>query len=168
MATDHASATEETEPATDTDARVRNGALLMALGGLGFVGYGAVFLVLAFVGDGFELGVSTLDGLSRSELQSTHPETAYYITHLHSATAGFIAATGFAAASLAWYGVRRRQLWAWVTSVVAPVVGLAAALPMHYFDEFHHHWPTHLAPIYVATLVFVVGAVLALPGVRET
>lgn len=152
---------------TGTEAGLRNGAALMALGAAGFVAYGAVFLVLAFVGDGFELGVSTLDGLGRSELADASPETAYYITHLHVATAAFIISTGFATATLSWYGVRSGQLWAWMSAVVAPVVALSLAIPMHYAEgAFHYHGPTHLWPIYLATLVFVVGAVLSLRELR--
>ncbi len=50
----------------------------------------------------------------------------------------------------------------WIAAVVSPVVGLAVALPYHYTGTFQHNWVTHLGPIYVATLVFVVGALLAL------
>jgi hypothetical protein len=48
--------------------------------------------------------------------------------------------------------------------VVSPVVGLAIALPMHYTGVFEHDWVSHLAPIYVGTLIFVVGALMALAG----
>ncbi|XVH32026.1 hypothetical protein ACNS7O_02260 [Haloferacaceae archaeon DSL9] len=145
---------------------LRYGAALMALAGIGFVGYGVVFLVLAFFGSGFEIGVATLDGLTRAELAAGYPEAAHYITHLHVATAAFIIATGLAVASLAWYGVRTGQRWAWTTAVAAPVIALGLALPMHYTDGFAHNWVTHLGPIYLATLVFVVGALLALRGMR--
>lgn len=166
MATDHHTADEHGSRA-ETGDTLRNGAILMALAGIAFVGYGVVFLVLAFVGDGFELGVSTLDGLTRSELANSNPETANYIKHLHVATAAFIVSIGFAVATLSWYGVRRGQLWAWITAVVAPVIALALALPMHYTGDFHYHWETHLAPIYVATIVMVIGAVLAFQALRE-
>lgn len=167
MATDHG-VREEGETATADDTGLRNGGALMALGAAGFVVYGVVFLVLAFVGDGFELGVSTLDGLGRAELAEASPETAFYITHLHVATAAFIVSTGFAAAALSWYGVRSGQLWSWVAAVVAPVVALSLAIPMHYAEgAFHYHGPTHLWPIYLSTLVFVVGAVLALREFRD-
>ena len=53
--------------------------------------------------------------------------------------------------------------------MVSPVVGLAVALPYHYTGTFQHNWVTHLGPIYVATLVFVVGALLALRAMtRQT
>jgi len=58
--------------------------------------------------------------------------------------------------------VRRGEWWAWIAAVVSPVVGLAVALPYHYTGTFQHNWVTHLGPIYVATVVFVVGALLAL------
>ncbi|WP_228546384.1 hypothetical protein [Halegenticoccus tardaugens] len=138
----------------------------MALAGVAFIGYGLVFLALALIGSGFELGVSMLDGLTRSELAGTNPEVVYYITHIHVALAGFIIATGIAVAALAWYGVRTGQLWAWATATTVAVVALAIALPMHYTGRFTHDWMAHLAPIYLATIVFVVGAALAFLSIR--
>ncbi|MDL5362231.1 hypothetical protein [Halalkalicoccus sp. NIPERK01] len=148
----------------ELDTKLRNGSLLMALAGVAFVGYGIVFLVLNFVGGGFELGVSHLDGLTPAEL---NPTVAYYISHLHVATAAFIVSTGIAVTALSWYGVRQRLRWAWATAVVVAVVGLAIALPMHYTGGFAHDWVTHLGPIYLATVVFVVGVVLAHQGMRS-
>lgn len=165
MATEQSTA-HETQ--IETDARLRNGSLLMALAGLGFVGYGIVFLVRALTGTGFELGVATLDGVSRVELAATYPEVAYYITHAHVALAGFILTTGIAVTALAWYGVRSGQLWAWATAVTAAVLGLVIALPMHYTGGFAHDWVTHLGPIYLAAIVFVIGAVLALLSIRAS
>ncbi len=136
----------------------------MALAGIAFVGYGVAFLVLNFVGSGFELGVSTLAGMTAAELD---PTVAYYISHLHVATAAFIISTGIAVAGLSWYGVRQRLTLAWATAIVSAVVGLALALPMHWTgDAFSHDWVTHLGPIYLATIVFIVGVVLSYRGVR--
>ncbi|WP_226481302.1 hypothetical protein [Natrinema amylolyticum] len=146
---------------------VRIGSLLMALSGVAFVGYGIVFLARTFFGTGFELGVATLNGVTPADLDALDPAVMHYINHLHVATAAFIIATGIAIATLAWYGVRSGQLWAWATAVVAAVIGLAIALPMHYADLFAHDWVTHLGPIYLATIVFVVGAVLAYRGIQS-
>lgn len=150
---------ETIEPA----ANLRYGSSLMALAGVAFIGYGIIFLALNFAGEGFELGVATLDGMAPEDL---NPTVAYYISHLHVATAGFIISTGIAVAALSWFGIRQRLRWAWATAVVTAVVGLAIALPMHYTDGFHHDWVTHLGPIYLATVIFVVGAILAYSGLR--
>lgn len=151
---------------TELESNLRNGSLLMALAGVGFIGYGIVFLVLNFVGGGFEIGVSSLDGLTPADL---NPTVAYYISHLHVATAAFIISTGIAVTSLSWYGIRQRLTWAWATAVVAAVVGLALALPMHYTgNAFAHNWMTHLGPIYLATIIFVVGAVLSYQGLQAS
>ena len=148
----------------DLESNLRNGALLMTLAGVAFVGYGVVFLVMNFVGSGFEIGVSTLDGMTPGEL---NPTVAYYISHLQVATAAFIISTGIAVTALSWYGVRQRLTWAWGAAVASAVVALALALPMHYTaDAFAHDWVTHLAPIYLATVVFVVGVVLAYRGLQ--
>ena len=160
------SVTEETpsKKSAALGSNLRNGSLLMTLAGVAFIGYGIVFLVLNFVGSGFELGVSTIGGMTKAQLD---PAVAYYISHLHVATAAFIISTGIAVTALSWYGVREQRLWAWATAVVAAVVGLAVALPMHYGpNAFAHDWVTHLGPIYLATAVFVIGVVLAYRGIK--
>jgi len=144
------------------------GAALMLIGSLAFIGYAVVFLLRNFVGSGFELGVGTLNGVTPENLNALNPAIMHYIGHLHVATAGFIAATGIAVAALSWYGVRRGEWWAWTAAVVSPVVGLVIALPYHYTGTFEFNWVTHLAPIYVATIVFVVGALLALRALTRT
>ncbi|OYR38482.1 hypothetical protein DJ82_06045 [Halorubrum sp. Ib24] len=165
MATEK-SVTDEQGEQVQFESQVRKGAALMALAGIAFVGYGVVFLVLNFVGSGFELGVSTLAGMTAADLD---PTVAYYISHLHVATAAFIISTGIAVAGLSWYGVRQGRTWAWATAIVSAVVGLALALPMHWTgDAFAHDWVTHLGPIYLATIIFIVGVVLSYRGVQTT
>lgn len=143
---------------------LRYGALLMTIGAVGFIGYGLVFFVRSFSGPGFELGVTTLNGLTPADVEAFSPAVMHYIRHLHVAVAEFIIATGIAVAALAWFGVRRGQWWAWVAAVAAPVVGLIVVVPMHYEGQFTFDHATHLGPIYVATAVFVVGAIWAVPG----
>jgi hypothetical protein len=138
----------------------------MALAGLGFVGYGAIFFVRNFTDSFLELGIGPDQvGVGKTQIEAFSPDLQHYISHLHIAISGFIAAAGIALAALAWYGVRRGEWWAWVTAVVVPVFGLAVALPAHYpwgFDTIGH-----LGLIYVDTVIFVIGAALAylgLPG----
>ena len=146
---------------------LRNGAGLMVLGALIFLVYAVVFLFRAFTSSGFELGVETLNGVTPQQLDGLNPAIMAYITHLHVAIAGFIAATAIAAGGLAWYGVRDGLWWAWITAVIVPVVGLAVALPLHYMGHFDYNWVNHLGPIYLATIIYVVGAVLALAGLTR-
>jgi len=155
------SVTDQQETEVGFGSALGTGSLLMALAGVAFIGYGIVFLVLNFVGGGFEIGVSHLGGQTPATLD---PTVAYYISHLHVATAAFIISTGIAVTALSWFGVRSRQLWAWATAIVVAVTGLVIALPMHYTGSFAHDWITHLGPIYLATIVFVVGVVLAYKG----
>ena len=84
---------------------------------------------------------------------------------LFVAVAGFIAATGVAVLFLVVYGVRRGQLWAWVGAVTAPVLGLAVALPAHYVNGFDTIG--HLGLIYLAVIIFVVGALVSLRGIVQ-
>jgi len=96
------------------NAGLKQGAVLMLIGSLAFVGYAVVFLFRNFAGGGFELGVQTLNGVTRDNLNSLNPAIMHYIGHLHVATAAFIAATGIAVAALSWWGVRRGEWWAWM------------------------------------------------------
>lgn len=166
MSTDQATV-DRHETDHEFERGVRTGSLLMALAGVAFIGYGVVFLARTFFGSGFELGVATLNGVTPADLDAVDPAVMHYINHLHVATAAFIIATGIAITALAWYGVRSGLLWAWATAIVAAVIGLGIALPMHYADLFTHNWVVHLGPIYLATIVFVVGAGLAYRGVQS-
>jgi len=146
---------------------VNRGATTMVVGALIFLIYAIVFFFRALSGSGFELGVATLNGVTPEQLNKLNPAIVGYITHLHLATAGFIAATAIAVIGLAWYGVRAGAWWAWVTAVISPVVGLAVALPMHYMGAFELDWVSHLGPIYAGTLIFVVGALMVLAALMR-
>jgi hypothetical protein len=41
------------------------------------------------------------------------------------------------------------------------------ALPLHYMGHFNYDWVSHLGPIYVGTIIYVVGAVVALLGLSH-
>lgn len=149
---------------SEPEPRLRTGSGLMALAGLAFIGYAAVFFIRNFTDAFLELGIGPHEvSVGRTEIIEFSPSLFNYVSHLHIAVSGFIAATGLAVVALAWFGVRRGETWAWVTAVAAPVLGLAVALPAHYPNSFDTL--VHLGPIYLATAVFVVGALLALPGV---
>src|SRR5712692_4075098 len=146
---------------------LRRGAALMVLGALTFLVYAVVFFFRAFTRGGFEIGVETLNGVTSQQLNALNPAIMRYIMHLHVATAGFIAATAVAVGPLAWYGVRNGYWWAWVTGVISPVLGLVVALPMHYMGFFAYDWTSHLGPIYLGTIIYVVGVVVALIGLSQ-
>lgn len=147
----------------DVGARnLRLGTTLMAVAGLGFIGYGIIFFVLNFTSQFLELGIGVEQvPVSRGEIQEFSPQLFHYISHLHIAVAGFLAALGIAVASLAWIGVRRGERWAWWTAVVTAVTAVVIALPAHYPNGFDTLG--HLGLIYLAVALFVAGALLTLP-----
>jgi hypothetical protein len=136
------------------------GVYLMSFAALAFIGYAIIFFVRNFTDSFLELGIGPEQvSVGKTEIEAFSPSLYHYIGHLHIAVSGFIASTGLAVAALAWFGVRRRYVWAWVAAVAAPVLGLAVALPAHYpygFDTIGH-----LGLIYLATAIFVAGAVLS-------
>ncbi len=144
------------------DARLRTGAAVMTAAAIGFIGYAALFFVRNYTDSFLELGIGPGEvSVGKDEIVQFSPSLFHYVGHLHIAVSGFIAATGLAVAALAWFGVRRGQLWAWVAAVAAPVLALAVALPAHYPNDFDTLG--HLGLVYLATVVFVVGSLVALP-----
>jgi hypothetical protein len=147
------------------EGSLRWGSWLMGIGAVGFIGYAVIFFVRNFTDSFLELGIGPNEvNVGRAEIQQFSPSLFHYIGHLHIAVAGFIAATAVAVLFLVIYGVRRGAMWAWVGAVLAPVIGLAVALPDHYPNSFDTLG--HLGLIYLGTAIFVVGALLALRGIR--
>jgi hypothetical protein len=146
---------------------LRNGAALMVLGALVLFVDAVVFFFRAFAGSGFEVGVETLKGVTPQQLNDLNPAIMGYIRHLHAAVAGFGTATAIAAGGLAWYGVRNGLWWTWILGVIVPVVALAMALPLHYMGYFNYDWVSHLGPIYIGMIIYVLGAVVALIGLSQ-
>jgi hypothetical protein len=136
------------------------GTWLMTIAGLAFIGYGIIFFIRNFTGDFLELGIGSQQvASSKDDIKAFDNDLYHYISHLH------IALSGLAVVFLSWFGVRRRYFWAWVGAVSAPVLALAVALPAHYpwgFDTLGH-----LGLIYLATAIFIVGALLTLSDLRR-
>ena len=155
-----------TQASDPSESKLRTGSAIMAIGGIGFIGYGVLFFIRNFSDSFLELGIGHSEvNVGKDEIKSFSPSLYEYIGHLHIALSGFIAAAGLATAALAWFGVRRGKMWAWGTAVAVPVLALAVALPAHYPNHFDTLG--HLGLIYADTVLFVVGAVLALLGLRS-
>jgi hypothetical protein len=148
------------EARREESAALKWGAGLMTFGAVAFIGYAVIFFVRNFTDSFLELGIGAGQvDKGKDAIQAFSPDLYHYISHLHIAVSGFIAATGLAVAALSWFGVRGRHVWAWVAAVAAPVLGLAVALPAHYPWGFATIG--HLGLIYLATAIFVVGAALS-------
>jgi hypothetical protein len=146
------------------EGSLRVGSWLMGIAAVSFIGYAVIFFVRNFTASFLELGIGPNEvNVGKDAIRDFSPSLYHYVSHLHIAVSGFIAATGLAVLFLVAYGVRRGQLWAWVGAVATPVLGLAVALPAHYPN--HLDTLGHLGLIYLATLIFVVGALLALRGI---
>ena len=146
------------------EGSLRVGSWLMGIAAVSFIGYAVIFFVRNFTASFLELGIGPNEvNVGKDAIRGFSPSLYHYVSHLHIAVSGFIAATGLAVLFLVAYGVRRGQLWAWVGAVAAPVLGLAVALPAHYPNHFDTLG--HLGLIYLATLIFVAGSLLALRGI---
>src|SRR6266545_4502297 len=135
------------------EGSLRSGSWLMGIAAVGLVGYAVIFFVRNFTDSFLELGIGPNEvHTGKDAIQQFSPGLFHYVSHLHIAVSRFIAATGLAVLFLVAYGVRRGELWAWV-----------GALPAHYPNNFDALG--HLGLIYLATVIFVVGALLALRGI---
>jgi hypothetical protein len=159
-----ATTAERTRPAS-VERDLKWGSWLMGVAAVGFIGYAVIFFIRNFTDAFLELGIGPKQvDVGKDEILAFSPSLYHYIGHLHIAVAGFIAATGVAVLFLVVYGVRKGERWAWVGAVAAPVLGLAVALPDHYPNHFDTIG--HLGLIYLATVIFVVGALVARRGIN--
>lgn len=148
----------------DESPDLQRGSLLMAAAAIGFIGYAVIFFIRNFTDSFLELGIGPSEvSVGKDEIIAFSPTLYHYIGHLQIAISGFIAATGLAVFFLVWFGVRKGYMWAWVGAVAAPVLALLVALPAHYPNDFDTLG--HLGLIYLATLIFVAGALLALKAI---
>ena len=147
-----------TSPATSTIAPSL-GAKLVALAGLGLIGYGLVFLIRDFTGF-IEIGLTPEHvGGTPEQIRAFSPHLYNYVSHLQAAVAGLLMGLGVAVVALAWYGIRSGQRWALRAAFVAPIVAVAVALPLHYV--YCLATLRHLGPIYLDIVILLVGAVVA-------
>jgi len=140
------------------------GANIVALAGLGLVGYGLMFLIRNFTAF-IELGLTPAHvGASVEQIQAFSPDLYHYILHLQVALSGSIVALGVAVIALAWFGIRKGQSWAAWTALIAPVIAIGVGLPLHYpygFDTLGH-----LGLIYLDTAILLVGTVLSIRAMK--
>src|ERR671911_889210 len=146
-------------------SRLSLGATLVALSGVGLVGYGIMFLVRNFTGF-IELGLSPAHvGGTPAQIRGFSPDLYEYISHLQVAVSGFIIALGVAVIALAWYGIKKGERWALLTAFLSPVIAVAVALPLHF--PYGIATIGHLGLIYLDAVILLVGTVLAYTGLPE-
>jgi hypothetical protein len=135
------------------------GAKLVALAGIGLVGYGLMFLIRNFTGF-IELGLTPEHvGGTPEQIRAFSPHLFYYISHLQVAVAAFIIALGVAVIPLAWQGIRAGERWALWTAFLAPVIGVGLALPLHYV--YGLATLGHLGLIYLDAAILLAGFLIA-------
>jgi hypothetical protein len=131
----------------------------VALAGVGLVVYGLMFLIRNFTGF-IELGLTPEHvGGTPEQIRAFSPHLYNYISHLQVALAAFIIALGIAVIALAWYGIRSGYRWALGAAFLAPLIGVALALPLHYV--YGIATMGHLGLIYLDMAIWLVGIVLS-------
>ncbi|HEV8612286.1 MAG TPA: hypothetical protein VGQ73_02175 [Gemmatimonadales bacterium] len=157
------SAPASSPPGASPGARSLNaGANLVALAGIGLIGYGLLFLQRNFHGF-IELGLTPEQvGGTPEQIHGFSPHLYHYISHLQVAVSAFIIAVGVAVIMLAVRGIKSGQRWALWTAFFAPVIGVGIALPLHY----HYGLATlgHLGPIYADAAILLIGTIVAVRG----
>jgi hypothetical protein len=119
----------QTSPHIVTSADL--GAKVVALAGIGLIGYGIVFLIQSFTGF-IELGLTPdLVGATPKQIAAFSPQLFDYISHVQVALGGLMIALGVAVVALAWFGIRTGQKWTLWTALIALVIALVISLPLH-------------------------------------
>lgn len=140
------------------------GAGLIAVAGLGLIGYGIAVIIQNFTGF-IELGLTAdLAGSTPERIADFSPRLYGYISHMQVSLGGVIVALGISVVALAWNGIRGGQEWALWTAFLAPIVALIIALPMH--TEYGLDTIGHLGPIYLDVVILAVGAFVAYRGLQ--
>lgn len=144
---------------------VNAGANIVALAGLGLVGYGIMFLIRNF--NGFiELGLTPHHvGGTPEEIQAFSQNLYNYISHLQVAVSAFIIALGVAVIALAWFGIRNGERWAMWTAFLTPVIGVAIALPLHFV--YGIGTIGHLGLIYLDAVILLVGTIMSYNALKS-
>jgi hypothetical protein len=140
------------------------GANIVALAGLGLIGYGLMFLIRNFSGF-IELGLTPDHvGASPGEIQAFSQNLYNYISHIQVALSGFIIALGVAVIALAHFGIRRGESWALWTAFLTHVIAIGVGLPLH----FSYGIATfgHLGLIYLEVVILLVGTVISYRAMR--
>ena len=135
------------------------GAKVVALAGIGLIGYGILFLIRSFTSF-IEIGLTPDHvGSTPQQIASFSPLLYDYISHVHVALGGLIIALGVAVVALAWFGIRTGQKWALWTAFIAPIIALVISLPLHYV--YGLDTLGHLGPIYLDVVILIVGMVMS-------
>lgn len=140
------------------------GAILIALSGIGLLGYGVLMLIRNF--NGFiELGLTpAMVGGSPEQIAALDPRLYDYISHLQVALAGLLMAFGAAVIALAWFGIRAGHAWALWTAFSAEMIALVVGLPLHFV--YGISTLGHLGPVYLAIVLTLAGTLLSYKSVR--
>ena len=91
------SITVEDTKAGKSVTALRTGSWLMGIAAAGFIGYAVIFFVRNFTDSFLELGIGPNEvNVGKDQIQQFSPSLFEYVSHLHLAVSGFIAATGVA------------------------------------------------------------------------
>lgn len=148
-----------------SDPSLKLGANLVTLAGLGFIGFGIMFLIRNF-SDFIEIGLTAEHvGATPEQIRAVSPQLFNYISHLHVGLGGLGIAIGVAVVALARYGIRDGQSWALWTAVLVPVTAIVLSVPIHY--AYGIATLGHLGLVYLNTAILMVGSFLAWRGLRS-
>ena len=151
--------TTQSQTSSHLVASAELGAKVVALAGIGLIGYGILFLIWNFTGF-IEIGLTPEHvGSTPEQIAAFSPQLYDYISHVQVAVGGLIIALGVAVVALAWFGIRMGQKWALWTAFLAPVIALLISLPLHYIYSLDTLG--HLGPFYLDVVILIVGTAMS-------
>jgi dihydroorotate dehydrogenase len=141
------------------------GQLLFVIIGIGLVAAGLVISVIGvtrvFVPEDLVFLCATPE-----TLHAINDRLIPLIAHDRAGFGGALVSDGLAVLLISLWGFRQGERWVWWTLLLAGVPGFASGIGIHYAVGYTDFW--HLAPAYIAALMFLVGLVLSYPYLCAT
>lgn len=94
-------------------------------------------------------------------LPSVNPRLLPLVAHDRVGFGGALISNGIAVLLLSLWGFRQRARWVWLSLVLGGLPGFVAGIGTHF--DIGYVDLVHLAPAYLALILYVIGAVLSFP-----
>lgn len=137
------------------------------LGSILLIPYGMVYYASFFYGPDLEYGITTEHvDVTKGQIVEFSPSFFHYFEHVTIDVSILMISLGIATAALSWFGVRQKHKWAYYAALTAFLITMIPGIFIHYPRDLVSL--AHLGPIYFNTVIFVIGALIALPEIQRS
>lgn len=142
------------------------GSILMTLGSLLLIPFGAVYYWNFFSGEDLEYGIDTeYVDVTKAEINEFSHSLLHFMEHTAIDVSVLMISLGLAIAALSWFGVREKMKWAYWVAVASFLFTMIPGIYIHYPRGLAS--TSHLLPVYFNSILFVIGAIIAYPALKK-